>query len=127
VSLAIGAICAISLPFYFGRVATRWCRLSMFRSRNFSVTNLSTLLIYGALYVAGLVPTLFLIGTLGYTPSAVGLAAIPGSRFHRVLSARFGGYGQPAGTARVHDGWAGADGNRNALAGPIPATARRGY
>ena len=29
----------------------RWCRCRLFRSRNFSVTNLSTLLIYGALYV----------------------------------------------------------------------------
>jgi EmrB/QacA subfamily drug resistance transporter len=90
VSLGIGALCAISLPFYFARARHPLVPLSMFRSRNFSVTNVSTLLIYGALYVAGSFQTLFLIGTLGYTPSAVGLAAIPGSLFIVFLSARFG-------------------------------------
>jgi hypothetical protein len=63
----------------------------MFRSRNFSVTNLSTLLIYGALYVVGVFQTLFLIGTLTYSASAVGLASLPASLFIVFLSARFGG------------------------------------
>ena len=64
--------------------------LSMFRSRNFSVTNVSTLLIYGALYVTFFFLPLFLQGTLGYSASAVGLGSIPGSLFLIFLSTRFG-------------------------------------
>ena len=62
----------------------------MFRSRNFSVTNVSTLLIYGALYVTFFYLPLFLQGTLGYSASAVGLGSIPGSLFLIFLSTRFG-------------------------------------
>ena len=62
----------------------------MFRSRNFSVTNVSTLLIYGALYVSFFFIPIFTQGTLGYTASAVGLGGIAGSLFLIVLSTRFG-------------------------------------
>jgi hypothetical protein len=62
----------------------------MFRSRNFTVTNISTLLIYGALYVGLLFLPIFLLGTLGYTPPAVGLGSIPGPLFLIFLSTRFG-------------------------------------
>ena len=41
---------------------------SLFASRNFTVVNLSTFLIYGALYVTFAFPALYLQGTLGYTP-----------------------------------------------------------
>ncbi|MDQ3938723.1 MAG: MFS transporter, partial [Chloroflexota bacterium] len=61
-----------------------------FRSRNFSVTNLSTLVIYGGLYVTFLFLPIFLQGTIGYTAAAVGLASIPSSVFLIFLSARFG-------------------------------------
>jgi EmrB/QacA subfamily drug resistance transporter len=91
VSLAVGAVAAISLPFYFARAKHPLVPLAMFRSRNFSVTNISTLVIYGALYVNGGFQPLFTVGTLGYTESAVGIAAIPGSLFIVLLSARFGG------------------------------------
>jgi len=65
--------------------------LSLFRSRNFTVTNVSTLLIYGALYVTFYYLTLFVQGTIGYTAAAAGLAGIPGTLFLVFLSARFGG------------------------------------
>jgi hypothetical protein len=65
--------------------------LSLFRSRNFTVTNISTLVIYGALYVTFYYLTLFIQGTIGYTAAAAGLAGIPGALFLTFLSARFGG------------------------------------
>ncbi len=90
VSLAIGGIATITLPFYFAWVKNPLVPLSMFRSRNFSVTNVSTLLIYGSLYVTFFYLPLYLVGTLGYTASAVGLGSIPGSLFLIFLSTRFG-------------------------------------
>lgn len=89
-ALAVGALAAVALPIYFARVAHPLVPLEMFRSRNFSVTNVSTLLIYGALYVFGAFQPIFLVGTLDYTPLAAGAAAIPGSLFLVFLSSRFG-------------------------------------
>src|SRR5205814_6457264 len=57
---------------------------------NFTVTNISTLLIYGALYVTFYYLALFLQGVLGYSASAAGLAGIPGGVLLVVLSTRFG-------------------------------------
>jgi len=90
VALGVGAITTIALPFYFARVRNPLVPLSLFRSRNFSVTNLSTLLIYGALYVSFFFVPLFLQGTLFYTATAVGLGSIPGTLFLIFLSTRFG-------------------------------------
>ena len=90
VALAVGAFTAILLPFYFHYARYPLVPLAMFRSRNFSVTNVSTLLIYGALYVTFFYLPVFMQGTLGYTASAVGLGSIPGSLFLIFLSTRFG-------------------------------------
>jgi predicted MFS family arabinose efflux permease len=90
VALGVGALTTIALPFYFARVRNPLVPLSMFRSRNFSVTNLSTLLIYGALYVSFFFVPIFLQGTLGYTATAVGLGSIPGTLFLIFLSTRWG-------------------------------------
>jgi EmrB/QacA subfamily drug resistance transporter len=89
-ALGVGALATVALPFYFARVRNPLVPLSMFRSRNFSVTNISTLLIYGALYVTFLFLPLFLQNTLGYSPSAIGLGSIPGALFLIFLSTRFG-------------------------------------
>ena len=45
---------------------------SLFKSRNFTVVNLSTFVIYGALYVTLAFRAGLLQGTLGYTPLAAG-------------------------------------------------------
>jgi EmrB/QacA subfamily drug resistance transporter len=90
-ALAVGALATLALPFYFARAANPLVPLNMFRSRNFSVTNISTLLIYGAIYVTFLFVPVFLQGVLGYSPSAVGLGSIPGTLFLIFLSTRFGG------------------------------------
>jgi hypothetical protein len=64
--------------------------LELFRSRNFTVTNLSTFLIYGALYVSFYYLGLFTQGTLGYSAAAAGLAGLPGGLLLVALSTRFG-------------------------------------
>jgi len=90
VALGVGALATIVMPVYFARVRHPLIPLGMFRSRNFTVTNVSTLLIYGSLYVLSLFQPLFMLGTLGYTPPAVGLGSIPGPLFLVFLSTRFG-------------------------------------
>ena len=89
-ALAAGVLGTAALPFYMARVPHPLIPLSLFRSRNFTVTNISTLVIYGALYVTFYYLTLFMQGTIGYTAAAAGLAGIPGSLFLTFLSARFG-------------------------------------
>src|SRR4030081_3744185 len=49
VALAIGVLCTVALPFYMARAPHPLIPLSLFRSRNFTVTNISTLVIYGSL------------------------------------------------------------------------------
>ena len=90
VALGVGALTTVALPLYFARARFPLVPLGMFRSRNFSVTNVSTLLIYGALYVSFFFLPLFVQGTLGYSATAIGLGSIPGTVFLILLSTRFG-------------------------------------
>src|SRR3982075_4219630 len=76
-ALAVGVLCTITLPFYMARARYPLIPLSLFASRNFTVTNISTLVIYGALYVTFYYLTLFMQGTIGYTAAAAGLAGMP--------------------------------------------------
>jgi len=90
VAIGVGVVATIALPILMKRSAHPLIPLDLFRSRNFAVTNLSTLLIYGALYVTFYYLALFQQGTLGYTAAAAGAGGIPGSLFLIFLSARFG-------------------------------------
>jgi EmrB/QacA subfamily drug resistance transporter len=93
VSLAVGAVAAVAFPFLMTRRSDPLVPPRLFRSRNFTVTNLSTFVIYGALYVALTFLGIFLIGTLGYNEQAAGLALVPGSLFLVLFSSRFGKLG----------------------------------
>ena len=88
--LAIGAIATVALPFLMITRRDPLIPPELFRSRNFTVTNISTFLIYGALYVIGYFLTLFVQGTVGYTAAAAGLAFVPSGLFLVFLSSRFG-------------------------------------
>jgi EmrB/QacA subfamily drug resistance transporter len=88
--LAAGAIATVALPILMLTRPDPLIPPALFRSRNFTVTNISTFLIYGALYVIGWFLTLFLQGTVGYTAAAAGLAFIPSGLFLVFLSSRFG-------------------------------------
>lgn len=92
IALAIGVVATAGLPFWMMRAPHPLIPLNLFRSRNFTVTNMSTFLIYGALYVNFYYLVLFQQGTLGWTAAAAGLAGIPGSLFLIFLSARFGAF-----------------------------------
>jgi EmrB/QacA subfamily drug resistance transporter len=90
VSLAVGAAATVLFPILMLRRRNPLVPPSLFKSRNFTVTNLSTFVIYGALYVVITFQGLFLIGTLGYNEPAAGLAGIPGTLFLVLFSTRFG-------------------------------------
>ncbi len=90
IALGVGVVATAGLPIYMMRAPHPLIPLHLFRSRNFTVVNLSTLLIYGALYVTFYYLALFQQGTIGYTAAAAGLAGIPGSFFLILFSARFG-------------------------------------
>lgn len=90
VALGVGALATFAFPFLMARARDPLVPLELFRSRNFSVTNLSTLLIYGSLYVTFYYLAIFLQGTLGYSAAAAGLSGIPGGVLLVLLSTRFG-------------------------------------
>jgi EmrB/QacA subfamily drug resistance transporter len=89
-SLVVGGLAAISLPFLMLKRDDPLVPPRLFRSRNFTVTNLSTLVIYGALYVSLTFQGIFLIGVLGYNEQAAGLAGLPSSLLLVAFSTRFG-------------------------------------
>jgi EmrB/QacA subfamily drug resistance transporter len=64
--------------------------LSLFRSRNFAIGNLSTLLIYGGLGAATFFVTIYLQQVAGYSPIAAGLSLLPITLLMWALSRRFG-------------------------------------
>lgn len=90
VALAIGAVAAVALPIEMLRARHPLVPPELFRSRNFTVTNLSTLVIYGALYVSSLFGVIFVQGTLGYDAAAAGLIGIPSGVLLALFSTRFG-------------------------------------
>jgi EmrB/QacA subfamily drug resistance transporter len=93
VSLIVGAVATAAFPLLMirrPRVRASWpprislsrperplVPLSLFSSRNFTVVNISTFVIYGALYVSLAFQNLFMQGTLGYTPLAAGAVGFP--------------------------------------------------
>jgi EmrB/QacA subfamily drug resistance transporter len=90
VILGLGVVATAALPLWMRSARHPLIPLGLFRSRNFTVTNISTLLIYGSLYVVVYYLGLFQQGTLGYTAAAAGAAGIPGSLFLIFFSPRFG-------------------------------------
>jgi EmrB/QacA subfamily drug resistance transporter len=89
-ALGIGAAATIAFPILMAIRPNPLVPLSLFRSRNFTVTNISTFLIYGPLYVTLFVQGLFLQGTLGYSPTAAGLVGLPVGAMLAVLSTPIG-------------------------------------
>ncbi|HET8569398.1 MAG TPA: MFS transporter [Candidatus Limnocylindria bacterium] len=90
VALAVGALATVAFPFVMARRRHPLVPLGLFGSRNFAVTNLATLLIYGALYVFSYFLALFQQGTLGYTATAAGLAGVPITVVLVAISPRMG-------------------------------------
>jgi EmrB/QacA subfamily drug resistance transporter len=77
VALGVGVVALVAVPILMLTRERPLVPPSLFASRNFTVVNLSTLVIYGALYVQFAFVALFLQGTLGYTPLAAGVVGVP--------------------------------------------------
>jgi len=75
---------------YERRCSNPMLPLSLFRVRNFSVGNLATLTIYGALGVATFLITIFVQQYGGYTALQAGLSMLPVTIIMFFLSPRFG-------------------------------------
>lgn len=90
VSLGAGLVAAAAFPLLMARSENPLVPLDLFRSRNFTITNISTLLIYGAIYVMLQFAALFFIGVVRYNEVAFGIVTIPTSFFLALFSARFG-------------------------------------
>jgi len=88
--LIAGAIALVVFPILMARRKHPLVPLSLFRNRRFSAINLSTFLIYGALYTQFALQSLFLQGAIGYTPLGAALVGIPGTVFLILVSARAG-------------------------------------
>ena len=79
VALLMGAIAVAVFIIHMARGSHPLVPLGLFRSRNFAVVNLSTFVIYGALYVVGYQQSIFSQGTLEYSAAAAGLIGVPGA------------------------------------------------
>jgi EmrB/QacA subfamily drug resistance transporter len=90
ISLAIGTIALVAFPFLMARRPNPLVPLGLFRRRHFATINLSTLLIYGALYTMLYIQGLFLQGVVGYSATAAGLIGVPTGIMLTLLSARIG-------------------------------------
>ena len=89
-SLAVGAVALVVFPILMVRRPHPLVPLELFRNREFAVINLSTFLIYGALYVGGFYQSVLLQATLGYTATAASLSGFPTGLLLVVLSSRVG-------------------------------------
>ena len=89
-SLAVGAVALVVFPFLMARRRDPLVPLALFRIRDFAVINLSTFLIYAALYVTFFYQSVLLQGTLGYSAVGASLAGLPTGLLLTFLSQRVG-------------------------------------
>jgi EmrB/QacA subfamily drug resistance transporter len=90
VAILVGAAAVALFPWLMSRRRDPLVPLDLFRSRAFSVINLSTFVIYGALYVNLAFQQLYLQGVLGYSPTAAALALLPPAILLTLVSTRAG-------------------------------------
>jgi EmrB/QacA subfamily drug resistance transporter len=76
-ALAAGTVLLVTFVVYEMHTPMPMLPLRLFRMRNFSVTNVETFSVYGALSAWGFFLTLFLQQQAGYSPFHSGLATVP--------------------------------------------------
>ncbi len=89
-ALGIGVIATLVFIPLMRRNKNPLVPLSLFSSRDFAIINLSTFLIYGALYISSYYQAIFFQGTLGYSALAAGAVGLPVSILLTLFSARVG-------------------------------------
>jgi EmrB/QacA subfamily drug resistance transporter len=90
VALGAGIGAAIAFPIMMVRRPDPLVPPALFRRRVFTVVNISTFLLYGALYVSIQFTFLFLIGVVGYSPLGAALVSMPVNLLLVLLSTRIG-------------------------------------
>ncbi len=90
VALAVGAAAAVAFPILMVTRRDPLVPPALFRIRTFAVINLSTLLIYGALYTYAFLSSVFLQGTLGYSALAAAAISLPTGILLTLFSTRVG-------------------------------------
>lgn len=89
-AIGIGLVALVAFPILMARRPDPLVPLSLFRIRRFAVINVSTLLIYAALYANMGFQAIFLQGILGYTATASGAVGLPAGIMLTAFSARIG-------------------------------------
>jgi EmrB/QacA subfamily drug resistance transporter len=89
-ALGLGALALVAFPILMKVRRDALIPLELFQNRAFTTINLSTLLIYGALYANFGFQALFLQGTLGYSPLGAAIIGLPGGIMLTLLSTRVG-------------------------------------
>jgi EmrB/QacA subfamily drug resistance transporter len=90
VALIIGVISLVGFFFYENSFSHPMLPLSLFKSRNFTGSNLMTLCMYGALSGAIFALVLYLQTAVGYTPIEAGLAFFPVTILMFIFAGRVG-------------------------------------
>src|SRR3954468_3950934 len=90
-SLILGVLCLGSLVYAEGREKSPMLPLGLFRTRTFTLANLLTLLLYGALGVVMFLVPLVLIQVEHYSPTQAGAALVPFAVIMFALSRWSGG------------------------------------
>jgi EmrB/QacA subfamily drug resistance transporter len=90
IALAVGVFCLVLFPILMATRPRPLVPLSLFKIRDFAVINLSTFLIYGALYVSFTYTALLYQGTLGYSALGSAIVGLPSGILLALLSARVG-------------------------------------
>jgi EmrB/QacA subfamily drug resistance transporter len=94
---ALGALALLAFVAVERRVESPMLPLSIFSSRQFTVANVLTFVVYGALGGVFFLLVAVLQTSLGYTPLAAGAASLPITALMLALSSRAGGWAQRIG------------------------------
>jgi EmrB/QacA subfamily drug resistance transporter len=100
VPLIVGIILLVAFVLWERRSPQPMLPLHLFRSRNFTVGNLTTFALYAGLGVATFFIVLFIQQVGGYTPVEAGLSLLPITVMVVTLSRRFGGLADRIGPHR---------------------------
>lgn len=95
--LVAGVVCGAAFVWWERHAPAPMLRLSLFGNRNFTVTNLATLAIYGGLSATTFFVVLFLQQVAGYTALQAGLALMPITVLMFTLSRRTGALAERVG------------------------------
>ncbi|TQO21061.1 EmrB/QacA subfamily drug resistance transporter [Rhodoglobus vestalii] len=90
VPLIVGLLSLVAFVLWQRRTPQPMLPLKLFRERNFSMGNIATIFIYGAMALGGFIVVVYLQEVAGYSATLAGLAFLPSSIGIILLSSFFG-------------------------------------